>query len=72
VQSKKKVIPVITGAIGTILKSFRKYLSDMHGQHIKELQKTFVLGTTHILREGTNVKKHNFYYGKKYCMYHIL
>jgi hypothetical protein len=58
------VIPVIVGAIGTISKSFRKYLSDMCGQHIKELQKTFVLGPTHILWEGTNVKIHNFYNGK--------
>ena len=63
-QSKKGVIPVIIGAIGTISKSFRKYLSNIHGQHIKELQKTFVLGTMHVLREDTNVKIHNFYYGK--------
>jgi hypothetical protein len=58
------VITIILGAIGTISKSFRKYLSDIRGQHIKELQKTFVLGTRHMLQEGTNVKIHNFYYGK--------
>ena len=46
------VIPVITGATGTISKSFRKYVSDIPGNHdVKELQKTAILGTTHILRK---------------------
>jgi hypothetical protein len=49
---KTKVTPVITGATGTISKSFRKYLSSVPGKHeIKELQKTAVLGTAHILRK---------------------
>jgi hypothetical protein len=49
---KTKVTPVITGASGTISKSFRKYLSSVLGQHdIKELQKTAVMGTAHTLRE---------------------
>jgi hypothetical protein len=49
---KTKVTPVIMGATGTISKSFRKYLSSVPGKHeIKELQKTAVLGTAHILRE---------------------
>jgi hypothetical protein len=49
---KTKVTPVITGATGTISKSFRKYLSSIPGKHdIKELQKTAVLGTALILRE---------------------
>jgi hypothetical protein len=44
------VIPVITGATGTISKPFRKYLSNVPGKHeIKELQKTAILGTAHIL-----------------------
>jgi hypothetical protein len=44
------VIPVITGATGTISKSFRKYLSNIPGKHeIKELQKTAILGTAHTL-----------------------
>jgi Sec-independent protein translocase protein TatA len=55
----KKVIPVIIWAIGTISKSFRKYLSDMRWHFIKEVQKTFVLGKTHKLREGSNVKIRN-------------
>jgi hypothetical protein len=49
---KTKVTPVIIGTTGTISKSFRKYLSSTPGKHgIKELQKTAILGTAHILRE---------------------
>ena len=49
---KTKVIPVITGATGTISKSFRKYLSNIPGNHeVKELQKTAILGTAHILQK---------------------
>ena len=49
---KARVIPVIIGATGTISKSFRKYLSDIPGNHdVKELQKTAILGTAHILRK---------------------
>ena len=49
---KTKVIPVIIGAAGTISKSFRKYVSNIPGNHeVKELQKTAILGTAHILRK---------------------
>ena len=49
---KTKVIPVITGTTGTISKSFRKYVSNIPGNHeVKELQKTAILGTAHILRK---------------------
>ena len=49
---KTKVIPVIIGATGTISKSFRKYVSNKPGNHeVKELQKTAILGTAHILRK---------------------
>jgi hypothetical protein len=49
---KTKVIPVIIGATGTISKSFRKYVSNIPGNHeVKELQKTAILGIAHILRE---------------------
>jgi len=49
---KTKVIPVIIGAIGTISKSFREYVSNIPGKHeVKELQKTAILGTAHILRK---------------------
>jgi len=46
------VIPVIIGATGTISKLFRKYMSNIPGKHeVKELQKTAILGTAHILRK---------------------
>jgi len=49
---KTKVIPVIIGATGTVSKSFRKYVSNIPENHeVKELQKTAILGTAHILRK---------------------
>jgi hypothetical protein len=48
---KTKVAPEIKGATGTISKSFSEYLKNTSGKHIKEPQKTFVLGTAHILRK---------------------
>ena len=49
---KIKVIPVKIGATGTISKSFRKYVSNIPGKHeVKELHKTTILGTAHILRK---------------------
>ena len=49
---KTSVVPVIIGATGTILKSFRKYISNIPGnQEVKELQKTAILGTAYILRK---------------------
>jgi len=49
---KTEVIPVITGATGTVSKSFRKYVSNIPGKHeVNELQKTAILGTAHILRK---------------------
>jgi len=44
---KTKVIQVIV-----TIKSFRKYVSNIPGNHeVKELQKTAILGTAHILRK---------------------
>jgi len=49
---KAKVIPVIIGVTGTISKSFRKYVSNIPGKHeVKELQKTAISGTAHILQK---------------------
>jgi len=49
---KTKVIPVIIGTTGTMSKSFRKYVKNMpRKQEVKELQKTAILGTAHILRK---------------------
>jgi hypothetical protein len=48
---KTKVIRVIIGVNGTISKSFRKYVSSIPGNHeVKELQKTAILGTAHMLQ----------------------
>jgi hypothetical protein len=47
---KTRAIPVIIGATGTISNSLRKYLSNIPGNHdVRELQKTAILGTAHIL-----------------------
>jgi hypothetical protein len=49
---KTRVIPVIIEATGTISKSFRKYVRTILGnREVKELQKTAILGTAHILRK---------------------
>jgi hypothetical protein len=49
---KARVILVIIGATGTISKSFRKYVSDIPGNHdVKELQKTAILGAAHKLQK---------------------
>jgi hypothetical protein len=47
---KSKIIPVIMRATGTLSKSLRQYLSNIPGKHdIKELQKTAILATAHVL-----------------------
>jgi hypothetical protein len=49
---KTRVIPVIIGVTGTISKSFRKCVSNIPGNHeVRELQKTAILGTVHVLRK---------------------
>ena len=43
---------VKTRVTWTISKSFRKYVSNIPGNHeVKELQKTAIMGTAHILRK---------------------
>jgi hypothetical protein len=45
-----RVIPVVIGATGTISKSFRKHMSHIPRHHdVKELQKTAILSTAHVL-----------------------
>jgi len=52
VERKNKGDTVIIGATGTISKLLRKYVSNIPGKHeVKELQKTVILGTVHILRK---------------------
>jgi hypothetical protein len=49
---KTRVIPVIIATTGTISKSFRKYVSTIPGNRdVRELQKTAIFGTAHILRK---------------------
>jgi len=58
---KTKVIPVIIGATGAVSKLFRKYVSNIPGNHeVKELQKTAMLGTAHILRKVLMQKYNRF------------
>ena len=46
------MIPVIIGVTGTISKTFIEYVSNIPGKHeVKELQKTAILGTAHILQK---------------------
>jgi hypothetical protein len=50
VSVKTEVISIIRRANGTTSKSFRTYLNNIHAKHdIKEMHKTFILGTAHIL-----------------------
>ena len=49
---KCTIIPVIIGATGIVTRSLRKNLEAVPGKHsIDSLQKTAVLGTSHIIRK---------------------
>jgi Sec-independent protein translocase protein TatA len=57
VELKTKVIPVIIGATGTILKSFRKYVSNVTGNHeFKKIQKNSHIGHCTHTSESANVE----------------
>jgi hypothetical protein len=46
------VIPVIIGVTGNVTRGLKKYLETIPGKHsINSLQKTAVLGTSHIIRK---------------------
>jgi len=46
------IIPVIIGATGIVTRSLRKNLEAIPGKHsIDSLQKTAILGTSHIIRK---------------------
>jgi hypothetical protein len=46
------IIPVITGATGIVTRVLKKYLETISGkQSVDSLQKTAVLGTSHIIRK---------------------
>jgi hypothetical protein len=49
---KCTIIPVIIGATGIVTRSLRKKLETVPGKHSKDsLQKTAILGTSHIIRK---------------------
>ena len=49
---KCMIIPVITGATGIVMRSLRKNLESVPGEHSTDsLQKTAILGTSHIIRK---------------------
>ena len=49
---KRRVIPVIIGATGIVTRRLRKNLETVPGKHsIGSLQKTVILGTSHIIRK---------------------
>jgi len=49
---KCTVVPVIIGATGIVTRSLRKNLESIPGKHsIDSLQKTAILGTSHIIRK---------------------
>ena len=49
---KYTIIPVITGASGRVTRGLRKNLEAVPGKHsIDSLQKTAILGTSHIMRK---------------------
>jgi hypothetical protein len=68
---RTRVIRVIIGATGTISKSFRKYVSDIPGNHdVREVQTTAILGTAHILwgvQEAMTLTTENSHTG--HCTY---
>ena len=49
---KCSIVPVIIGATGIVTRSLRKNLETVPGRHsIDSVQKTAVLGTSHIIRK---------------------
>jgi hypothetical protein len=51
------VIPVIIGATGIVTRGLKKYLETIPGKRsIDSLQKTAVLGTSHIIKKCYNQK----------------
>ena len=49
---KSTIIPVIIEAIGIVMRSLRKHVEDIPGNRsIDSLQKTAILGTSHIIRK---------------------
>jgi hypothetical protein len=55
-NNKCTIIPIVIGATGIVTRSLKKNLKAVPGKHsIDSLQKTAVLGTSHIIPESTAV-----------------
>ena len=66
---KAKVIPIIVGATGTILKSIRQYLSNAPGKYqLKETQKNSRIEHCTPTLESANVKVQNIFSRAKHYM----
>ena len=60
-----KVIPAIVWATGAVSKLCRQYRSNIRGKHeIKELRKTAIFGTAHILRKVIIQKFKTYFTGE--------
>ena len=56
-NKKVEVTPVIIGATGIVDKNMKKYVGRIPGCHnIYSLQRSAILGTTHILRKELSIK----------------
>jgi hypothetical protein len=63
-NAETTVIPIITGATGTISESSREYVSCISGKHeVSELQKTAILGSAHTLQKVLTSKCKTFNMG---------
>ena len=52
VEPEMQTVPEITGATGIVTRSLRKNLETLPGEYsIDSLQKTAILGTSHIIRK---------------------
>ena len=61
---KTRVIPVITGATGTISKSLTQYLSNIPGKHEMNCKKKSHIGHCTHNTESANVKVQNIFHGR--------
>ena len=53
---KATTIPIVIGALGLIKKGLGKYIQQIPGNKMHELQKITLLGTSHILRKALLIK----------------
>ena len=56
---KTKTIPVIVGALGMIKKGTQKYVNEIPGNSLAEIQKIVLNSTAHILRRTLSLQTKN-------------